>query len=1330
MDATDRPMFRLQILGGFQLYRSSQLVEFPTRKHACLLAYLAYTVPVPQPRERLAALLWGSSVDERARHNLRQALSRIRQALGPDVIVNEAEAITLAPGVLDCDAVALDRLLRVNSANSIAAAVDLYGGPLLADVFVNEDGWNDWLIGEREKFSEKAIGAMVQQGMGELTAGRADAALRLGLRATSINKFREDAHRLVLRSLAAIGRTAEVKKQFLDFTEFLNAELATEPDEETRLLVQELVRKGGRVIADDPDDPAILVPSRNDAPVPIAPSRREGTAINDSLPVVASKEIQQPAALDLTVSQRRQVSILACGLVPAIQNSCILDPEDMGLLFENFRRKAEDVASRFGGYVAPTSVDVVHIYFGYPTTHEDDAVQAVRAGMAIVDSAVGMGALGEAGMAARAGIATGLVVIANDKGTEGMGRPVAIGEAPARASGMQAIAAPGHVVLSQHTRLLLGHSFDLRAIDVSGTEKHADQPAAWQVCNERGSISRRKEKGQERLAPLVGRQEEIDLVLRRWEQAKTGTGRVILVSGEPGIGKSHVAEDLLGKLDVEGSEQLRYFCSRHHSIRPLYPFVSLIEWSVGASSGRSLADKYKTLKALIGPHSSDPERDIALMSEILMLPADERYPVPLGTPAQKREMVLSAYLDWFESLVAQGPIAILFEDIHWIDPTSLDLLDRMIARISRLPVLIIVTMRPEHQPIWIGQPHVTMLNLNRLDRHDSSALVAGITRNTPFPDKVIGQIVDHADGVPLFVSELTKHLIERVLAGNIAAVEVFERLPYMPTTLQSSLIARLDRLGEFKEVAMVGSAIGREFSHALMASVMELEPVGLTAALERMMVSGLISRRGTPPNASYSFTHILMCDAAYGMMPKDQRRKLHSKIADELTRHASAHPESSAETVAHHLSSAGRTAEAIQYWVDASRAARKRWANRESADFLDLALEGLKKLPQSRETLLKAIDLRFEMKNALTPLGEFNQVIDYLLEAKALIDKLDDPTRLCQFQLHMCHSLGLGGKSKEAVKFGEVACSLAEPLDDSRLLVEATLLLGSACFTITDYSKAERMFLNVLELLDGEQLGQPFVAMQNPEVTAHSYLTKVKAVQGDYERGIAHGREAVNRAESAKEPYGMSVAYWCLAELYLARGDIAPAVDLLETGLRLARQHDFPFMVAAHNGSLGYAYGLTDRTDEGLPLLEQAVAVFDKMNHQLGLSLFLVPLGQVSVLAGHLEQARRSARRALDLAEETGHRSGEAGALHILAEVAARGGYSEQARQQYTSALDLAEKLEMRPLAAHCHHGLGEIQLRMAELDKARESLRVASKLYKEMAMWFWLEKVDVKILE
>jgi class 3 adenylate cyclase/tetratricopeptide (TPR) repeat protein len=1135
-----------------------------------------------------------------------------------------------------------------------------------------------------------------------------------------------------MKALAAAGRNSEALKHYQDLVAYVKTELMAEPDEETQLLVTELGRKRPSATSAGSGGTAKLVAPRSDPPPQaIQPDRAESVASMDHVrPDAPGDTRSRPEALRLDGSERRQVAVLVANLASSPSHSTSVDPEDMQALVSSFHRTVAEVVARFGGYVAPFPGDAVQVYFGYPTAHEHDALQAARAGNAIVEAVSGPAAGSRSALQARVSISTGLVVVGKNLGSEDTGARVAIGEAPAIAVQLQALAGPGEVVVSHDTRLLLGRMFNLRAINAVGLRGVPEQ--AWRVCGERDA-NRRREASEGEMPPvLVGRQEELDILLRRWDQAKLGEGRVVLISGEPGIGKSHIAESLLLRLKEDRPACLRYHCSAHQTIRPFHPYIAQLEWSARLSTASGPAQKLDRLEALISPTSTKVARDVALVAEILLLPTDERFPALTESPQQKREMALTLYLEMLQRLAAQRPVVMLFEDIHWIDPTSLDLLDRTIALIAHLPVLLIVTCRPEHQPAWVGQPHVAMLHLNRLGRRDSADIIGEVARARPLPQTVIDQIIEHTDGVPLFVKELSRHVLESaplrdtpdgyVLDGPLRPIAI-------PTTLQASLTARLDRLGPARELALIGSAIGREFSYGLIAAVFDAGLSDLDAALDRLTASGLMSRRGTPPNASYVFTHALVRDAAYGMMLKDQRRRLHSKVATVLIDQFSAHTESPPEIVAHHLSEAGRISEAIDYWTKAGRSAQKQWANRECADFFGLALTALDDLPRTTAALRQAIDLRFELKNALTPMGEFDRIIEHLLEAEALTRQLDDSQRLCQFHVHMCQTLSLGGKPKEAMKFGQDARILAESLGNSRLLVEATLLLGQACFTITDYRQAELLFFNVLELLEAEPSGKPFAIPGSPEVIAPAYLAKVIAVRGDFDQGILYGEEAVRRAESVEQPYSLSVAFWCLADLHLTRGDIAPAVGLLERGLTLSRRRDLPSMAAAHSGSLGYAYALMERTGEGLPLLEQALGVFEKMNHQLGLSLFLVPLGDAYVLAGRLEQGRGLARRALKLAQESGHRSGEAGALRILAEAAALGGHLEQARQHYASALALAEKLEMRPLTARCHHGVGNVHLRMADLDKARVSLGVAGKMYREMAMWFWLEKVDSSIL-
>ncbi|HEX4183157.1 MAG TPA: AAA family ATPase, partial [Caulobacteraceae bacterium] len=959
--------------------------------------------------------------------------------------------------------------------------------------------------------------------------------------------------------------------------------------------------------------------------------------------------------------------------------------------------------------------------FGYPEAREHDAVQAVRAGKALVQAIEALGAASSAPLTASVGVAAGLVVIEGGSDSDKTGEPVVIGEAAALAVQLQALAPPGEILVSRETRPLLTPRFEFRLSEAMSPRGDARPFEAWLVCGETDDGD--AEGGAS--SPLVGRQEEFELLLRRWEQARQGEGRVVLVSGEPGIGKSHIARHLMAALDGDRPAHLGYFCSPHHAIRPFHPYIRQVERSTGLSSADSPADKLDRIAALIAPTSADVVRDVALLGELLGLPLDERYPARREDPQQKRELVMTAYLELLEGLAAQRPVVVLFEDIHWIDPTSLDLLDRTIARIAHLPVLLIATFRPEHQAAWVGQPHVTLLHLNRLGPRDSAAIIGEVSRDQPLPQPVVDQIIDRTDGVPLFVTELSKHLLERERLNEAGQGDGPLPPLAIPTTLQAALSVRLEGLGAAKTLALIGSAIGRQFSRELIAAIVGAEFPDLDVALHRLTASGLVSRRGTPPNASYAFTHVLGRDAAYAMIVKGRRRGLHSTIADILIDRFSGQAEGSPEVVAHHLSQAGRAQEAADYWVRAGRSARARWANRECAEFLDLALRAVEALPKGPATLRQAIDLRFELKHALTPLGEFNRIIAYLREATRLIDELGDPQRLCQSQVHMCQALGMSGRSDEAIAFGQDAERLARSLGETRLRIEATIFLATSHFAVMDYPPADRLFRQVLDLLDDVPTEERLALEGSPEIAARSYLARISTVWGAFERGIQYGEIAVRQAETCEQPYSLGLSIWCLADLHLNRGDLARATPLLERGLAVSKQWDLPFLVAGHNASLGYAYCLTGRAKEGLPMLEHAVSVFEQMRHQLALSIFRTPLGEAYVLGGRLDQADAFARHALKLAREGGQRSGEAIFQRILADISARTGHLEQAEVQYRAARALAEELGMRPLAAHCRRGLASVSASLADQDKAEAELAAATAMYRDMGMGFWLAQLE-----
>ena len=952
MDGAPSPKFGLSLLGGFELTGPDGVVELPSKKLAGLLAYLACNLR-PQSREKLTALLWGSHFEAQAKQNLRQALFRLRKVLGQNALESDGEVVSLNAASVSCDVRRFETLVREGSREALSAATDLYRGRLIDDVTVGEAGWNEWIAGERERLLELALGALVGLGEQELAAGRAEHALKAGQRAIALNNMREDAHRLVVQALAATGRKAEALTHYQDLVALLKRELNTEPDAATRSLAAELrgTPSSGRSPAvGEIAKPALPQHDRPSAAVlPLAHTRGDHEQkVNTNNPGARSDTVSSVVAVRAGGLERRQLTILVCKMVGSTPLSARLDPEDMRDVIAAFHKVIADAVARFDGFVAQYQSDGAVVYFGYPEAHEYEAEQAVRAGLAILAVVGSLRVSSGIPLQARAGIATGVVVVGEQMGSADVLPAVAIGKTPDLAAQMQAAASPGEVVIAGSTRRLVGRMFDCRALGAHEVKELPQPVEAWQVRGEAAGVSRFEARRVGALSPLVGRQEEMDLLRRRWNQAELGEGRVVLLSGEPGIGKSRIAESLLAALEGEPHARIRYFCSPHHTNSPLYPFIAQLERTAGFKPGNSAAAKLDKLEALLKLTARNAPRDLALMADLLSMPTDSRYPVVEVSPEQKREMTLSALLHQLEGMAAQSPVLILFEDAHWIDPTSLDLLNRAVDCIAKLPVLMVVTFRPEFQPAWIGQPHVTMLPLNRLGRRDSAGIIGGVAQGKTLPDVVVQQILARTDGVPLFIEELTITLLESGHLRETADGYVLDGpLPSLaiPTTLQASLLARLDRLASVKDIAQIGAAIGREFSFRLIAAVSAMPKQELEAALGKVVAAELIFQRGAPPDATYRFKHALVQDAAYASLLRSRRSALHATIVKELVAVGVSDTEVKPELLAHHCAEAGMAEEAVRHYLKASEQAVARSALTEAAVLLDKALGKVAQLP-------------------------------------------------------------------------------------------------------------------------------------------------------------------------------------------------------------------------------------------------------------------------------------------------------------------------------------------------------------------------------------------------
>jgi predicted ATPase len=590
----------------------------------------------------------------------------------------------------------------------------------------------------------------------------------------------------------------------------------------------------------------------------------------------------------------------------------------------------------------------------------------------------------------RVGIATGLVVVGDLIGSGDAQERGVVGDTPNLAARLQALAEPNLVVIADSTRRLLGNLFELRDLGPQDLKGIAGPTRAWAALRASSVESRFDALHMTNLTALVGREEEFEALLRRWSRAKSGEGQVVLISGEAGIGKSRLTAALLERLAAEPHTRLRYFCSPQHTDSALHPIIGQMERAAGLAYNDRPQVKLDKLDAALAQTSTSP-RDAALFSEMLSLPNDGRHRAQELSPEQRRQRTLEALLTQLAALACQQPVLMIFEDAHWADPTSLEVLGRTVDRIKTLPALMIVTFRPEFNAPWVGQSHVMSLTLNRLGEREATGIIAGLIGNKNLPADVMAEIVERTDGIPLFVEEMTKAVLEA--ESESAARRTVAAVPSsalaVPASLHASLMARLDRLGPAKEVAQIGSAIGREFSHALLASVARKSEAELASALDLLFQAGLLFRQGVPPQASYLFKHALVQDAAYGTLLREPRRALHARIAETLESRFAETAESQPEILAHHFTEAGLTEAAIEWWGTAGQRSLARSALLEGREQLKRALDQIATTPVTPALRREEIKLEVAFANVLALTGDLIDGKEHYDRALAIYDPVE-----------------------------------------------------------------------------------------------------------------------------------------------------------------------------------------------------------------------------------------------------------------------------------------------------------------------------------------------------
>jgi class 3 adenylate cyclase/predicted ATPase len=920
-------------------------------------------------------------------------------------------------------------------------------------------------------------------------------------------------------------------------------------------------------------------------------------------------------------AERRQVTVMFSDLVGSTALSARMDPEDLREIISAYQKCVADTVQRFGGFVAKYMGDGVLIYFGYPQAHEDDAERAVRAGLEL---AAAVGALKtHTALQTRVGIATGLVVVGDLIGSGASQEQAIVGETPNLAARLQGIAEPNAVVIAESTRRLVGNLFEVEHLGSLELKGVAGVVRAWTALRTASVESRFDALHASGLTELVGRQEELDLLLRRWSKAKTGEGQVVLLSGEPGIGKSRLISALLERVSSEPHTRLRYFCSPLHTDSALYSIISQMERAAGFVHDDTAQAKLDKLDAVLA-QSFTPRQDAALIAEMLSLPNDGRYPALEMTPQQRRQKTMEALTTQLEGLTRSNPVLMIFEDVHWVDPTSLEAVGRTVDRLRTLGVLLIVTYRPEFEPPWIGRAYVTALGLNRLDEREIVAMIDHIAGNKPLLGSVRQDIVERTDGVPLFVEEMTKAVLEAEGEGAVERTVAAVPSPSanVPASLHASLMARLDRLGPAKSVAQIAAVIGREFSHALLKEVASEPEATISSALDRLIAAGLLFRQCVPPYATYLFNHALVQDAAYQSLLKSRRQLHHARIADVLEAQFSAAVEP--ELIAYHFTEARRMEQALDYWLKAGQRAMQRSAHIEAERHLRIGLDLLAGLPETTARHRREITLQNTLGVCLMPTRGFGnpEVAAAFNRAAEICKRVEDDRGLF---------IALRGKGQYNMISGDLRTArddarrileLAEQSSNHDFLIEAHhLCWGTLCFA-GEFRAAQRHAEEGISQYERERdhhLTYTYSG-HDPGMCARAFGSLSLAQLGYSDRALAWCRDGLALAEVLAHPFTIGLALWGAGILYQLRREPDAMRDVGERMFQYGREKGLRMIVPFGKFFRGNAIAQQGEFAQGIAQMHEGISELRSIGTSFSLLSLFAGLADACAQCGNVDE--------------------------------------------------------------------------------------------------------------
>jgi class 3 adenylate cyclase/predicted ATPase len=1012
--------------------------------------------------------------------------------------------------------------------------------------------------------------------------------------------------------------------------------------------------------------------------------------------------------------ERRQLTVMFCDLVGSTALAERLDPEDLHQLLAQYQDACADVIDRYEGHIARYVGDGLLVYFGYPKAHEDDPQRAVRAGLGIVEAIENLDAKctnPSVDLAVRIGITTGLVVAGDIGSGERREEDAIVGETPNLAARLQAMAEPNTVLIGASTQRLVEGLFECDDLGAQNLKGISQAVKVYRVRAEGEAASRFEAAAQRGLTPLVGRESELGLLLNRWAHAKEGEGQAVLFSGEAGIGKSRIVRAFRDHLDAEPHSRVLYYGSPYHQNSAFYPAIEQLERDLRFGKEDGVTQRLDKLEAVLRNLDLSVDDLVPLLAALLSLKSDGRFSPLTLAPEELKRKTLAALVGVYEAMALQRPVLMVIEDVHWIDPSTRELITLLIERLASCRIFLLITCRPEFESPWAGHTHITSFTLNRLSRKESASMIARVTQGKGLPEAVLDEIVVKTDGVPLFLEELTKTVLESGLLENAGDRYILSGpLPALaiPTSLQDSLMARLDRLASGKEIAQLGAVIGREFSYQLLAGVSRLADEELHDALRELNQSELIFSRGSPPDATYNFKHALVQDVAYQSLLKNKRQQYHQRIAEVLEERLPEIANTEPELLAHHYTEAQLAEPAIDYWYRAGQLARERSANVEAIAHLTKGLGLLESIPDTTKRAAKELALQMALGLAYLAAKGFGamEVERTYARARELCEQVGDTRQLFKASWGLGRFYTLSGQLRAARQQAEEILVLAQRLQEPEFLIEGHLAMGITLYWMGEFAHARSHNEQVLALYNPDKHGAlGFEYGEHPDVTCWARQAFPLWMLGYPDRALESSRKAIARAQELSHPFGLARALNFVSGIHQLRREPQSAQKQAEAAISLATEKGFAMWMRFGMLFRGCALIEQGQTKEGIAQLQEGIAATSGTG-LLGNTRLLGVLADAFAKIGKPEKAFSALAEAAAVGDKTGEDFWQAELHRLRGELLLRDhGTEVEAESCFQQALEIARNQSTKSLELRAATSLARLWQNQGKRQEAHDLL-------------------------